>query len=223
MKTQISIVSAAILAALAVSACRKEEPQNPSQFQGGTQQGWQTQPGVTQQPQPGVAPQPYPAATPAPATGAPPAATGAAPPAAAGGCDAGTAGMLAPVLMPLQQTQAPGSKAIASVCAPMAQTGQVLEVAVTLQPGKCYTGIGGGLPPLTQLDLVLEAAAPIPGMPPMVMAQSAAGGGVQPVLGGKPNCFKNPLPVAGPAKFKLKISGGQGPAIATIYEKLAPF
>ena len=219
MKTQISFVSAAVLALLAASGCRKEEPQNPSQFQGGTQQGWQpgTQPGGA----PGTQPSPY---TPGPATGPgapPPTAApppGPAPaPAAGGGCDAATAAMLAPVLMPLQQQQAPGSKAVASVCG-MAQPGQIFEVPVTLQPGKCYTGIGAGLPPLTQLDLELQAAAPFPGAPPLTLAVSAAGGGIQPVLGGKPNCFKNPFPIAGPAKFRLKVTGS-GPAIATIYEK----
>lgn len=224
MKTQISFVSAAVLALLAASGCRKEEPQNPSQFQGGTQQGWQpgAQPGGPPGGQPppspyGPGPAAGPGAAPPPAAPPPGPAPGPAP-AAGGGCDAATAAMLAPVLTPLQQQQAPGAKAVASICG-MTQTGQVLEVAVTLQPGKCYTGIGGGLPPLTQLDLELQAAAPIPGAPPLTLAVSAAGGGIQPVLGGKPNCFKNPFPIPGPAKFRLKITGGSGPAIATIYEK----
>ncbi len=125
--------------------------------------------------------------------------------------------MLSAVLTPLQQVQAPGTKAVGSVCG-VGQPGQVIEVPVTLQPGKCYTGIGGGLPPLTQIDLELVLTT-VPGAPPLVLAASAAGGGVNPVLGGKPNCFKNPAPIAGSAVFRLKFTGGQGPAIATIYEK----
>lgn len=203
MKTQISIVSAAMLAALAVAACRKEEPVAPSGFAG--------PPATTD-----TTTAPPPASTPTTPPPPPPASstapTGAAPPT----CDPAAATMLSALLTPLQQQQAPGTKAVGSVCG-IGQPGSVIEVPFQIQPGKCYTAIGGGLPPLTQIDLQIVTKGPA-GTPPVVLATST-GNGVQPVIGGKPNCVKNPLPIGGPGALVLKFTGGQGAAIATIYEK----
>lgn len=203
MKTQISIVSAAMLAALAVAACRKEEPTNPSAFAGPTATATDTTatPPVTTTTAP---PPPPPASSTAPATAAPPT------------CDPAAATMLSALLTPLQQQFAPGTKAVGSVCG-IGQPGAVIEVPFQIQPGKCYAAIGGGLPPLTQIDLQLVTKGPA-GTPPVVLATST-GNGVQPVIGGKPNCIKNPLPIGGPGALVLKFTAGQGAAIATVYEK----
>jgi hypothetical protein len=39
------------------------------------------------------------------------------------------------------------------------------------------------------------------------------------VLGGKGNCFKNPLPIGGPAKVVMRATGGSGMAIGQLYSK----
>jgi hypothetical protein len=54
-------------------------------------------------------------------------------------------------------------------------------------------------------------------LPPVVLAQDSTTG-PNATLGGKGQCFKNPLPVGGPAKAIMRVRGS-GVAVAQIYVK----
>jgi hypothetical protein len=93
--------------------------------------------------------------------------------------------------------------------------GQQLEAAITLQPGKCYTVVGAGLPNVSELNIQL--APPIQGAPILAVDKST---GPQAVLGGKATgCYKYAFPVPGPAKVIVIVAGGTGVAAAQVYEK----
>ena len=110
-----------------------------------------------------------------------------------------------------------GAKPVGSMLAGQFQQGQTLEQQLSLQPGKCYTVIGTGLPPVSEVNVRFVAVTPIPGSA-MVMAQDQ-GTGASAVLGKKPNCYKNPAPFALPVKLVLEVAGGSGVAAAQVYEK----
>ena len=97
------------------------------------------------------------------------------------------------------------------------QQGQSIENQLQLQPGKCYTVVAAGLPPVTEVNVKFLAISLIPNTG-MVMAQDNETG-VQAVLGEKPNCYKNPAPMAIPVRVVLEVAGGQGLAAAQVYEK----
>jgi hypothetical protein len=96
------------------------------------------------------------------------------------------------------------------------QQGQVLEQAVTIQPGKCYTVVAAGVGP-QELEITLLPQSPIPGIPAM---GSAKGSGQKTVLGGGGNCIKLALiPVGVPAKWVLKVTKGAGLAAGQLFVK----
>ena len=233
--TMTTIGLLAVTACFTALSCKKDDPppQNPNGFQGNAGYG-QPQPygaypanGQPQQPAPygnGYPPaggQPAPGYS--PPAGAPPAATTAAPtaaaPAAAQGCDASVAASLQPLLTPLAQQHAPGAKPEGGPVCAMLQEGQSAQVTVMLAAGgqRCYTGVGVGSPSVAQLDISLVAAPPPP-LPPTTLSQSS-GSGSMPVMAGKPNCYKNLLPVPIQANFKLTATKGTGPALAQLYAK----
>jgi len=114
------------------------------------------------------------------------------------------------------QTMA-GAKPVGSAIVGNFQAGQTLEGQLQLQPGKCYTVVAAGVPPVTEVNLQLVAVMPIPGMVP-ILAQDGDQG-PQAVLGKKPNCYKWPMPVGAPVKVILTVAGGSGIAAAQVYEK----
>jgi hypothetical protein len=165
----------------------------------------------------------------APATTAPPPATTAPPPALpvattatgpnATPLDPTAAQAATQLLAPLATQHAmPGAKPIGSALAGNFQQGQSLEAQVQMNPGKCYTIVGVGLPPIQNLDIALVPAIALPGMP---AATAAADSTVGPnaVVGEKPNCFKWALPVGGMMKVVMTVSQGSGVAAAQVYEK----
>ncbi len=97
------------------------------------------------------------------------------------------------------------------------QQGQSLEAQLQLSPGKCYTIVGAGLPPVSEVNLEIQAATAIPGMPPLLAQDSDTG--TQAVLGHKPNCYAWPLPMSAPVKVVLSVANGSGLAAAQVYEK----
>jgi ATP-binding protein involved in chromosome partitioning len=113
------------------------------------------------------------------------------------------------ILNQLAQTEAPGAKPVGSVLAGNFQTGQVLQAQIQMQPGKCYTVLGAGLPPVAEVNLQLTAVSPVPGIGAAVLAQDQTAG-LQAVLGQKPNCYKWAWPVAGPVNVTLSVAGGSG-------------
>ena len=221
----LGLSSAGVLVAGATGCGGSNQPANNG-FAANTAYGT-APPGYPQTAAPGYpqTAQPYPATAYPPAATAPPAATPApatAAPAQTGtGCDPSVAAAMQGILSPMVSQYAPGAKPEgAAVCGNLSE-GQSLQTPVTLQPGgtKCYTGIGVGAPSFAQLDVALVAAPPPP-LPPATVSQSN-GGGAMPVMAGKPNCYKNLLPIPISANFKLTATKGSGPAMAQLYSKLA--
>lgn len=227
-KSQLSFVS---IAALCAAACGggdepKVPPQpapQPQQYQPAPAPGQYPQQPVQQQPgqypqqqypqqpapaQPGV--QPAPAA--APTSALPPTTQ---PGAQAQPIDSSLAAAAQPILNQLAATEAPGAKPIGAPLVGNFAQGQQLEAAVTLQPGKCYTVVGAGLPNVAELNIQL--APPIQGAPILAVDKTT---GPQAVLGGKATgCYQHAFPIAGPAKVILIVAGGTGIAAAQVYEK----
>ena len=96
--------------------------------------------------------------------------------------------------------------------------GGALTQEFTLMPGKCYTILGQGLPPVAELDMQLLAKPLMPSLPPAVLAADQTQGPSASIGSGK-NCYKNPFPVAAPVILTLKASKGGGPAGAQVYSK----
>jgi hypothetical protein len=131
--------------------------------------------------------------------------------------DASAGAAAQPLINQMAATEAPGAKALGGSMVGMFQPGQQLESTLQLQPGKCYTVIAVGLPPVTEVNIQLVAATPVPGMNP-VLAQDQTTG-PQSVLGKSPNCYKWPFPLAGAAKVITTVAAGQGMAAVQVYEK----
>ena len=107
-----------------------------------------------------------------------------------------------------------GAKPLGSAIVGNFQAGQTLEGQLQLSPGKCYTVVAAGVPPVTEVNLQMVSVMP----PGMILAQDGDQG-PQAVVGKKPNCYKWPMPVAAPVKVILTVAGGSGIAAAQVYEK----
>jgi hypothetical protein len=223
---RLSVIVPAALLGLLPLACGGSEPDpnDPSQAQnqyGGGQyqpQGGQyqqpggTQPGGYQQPggtQPGGYQQPG---------GTQPGVPGSQP--AAGGSSAtpvapAMAAAATPVMAGIAAAEAQGMQAEGGPFAGQFQAGQTLEQPFNLQAGKCYAVVGVGLG-ITELDIQIVAHQPP--LPAVNLAQDSSTGS-NATLGGKGQCFKNPLPLGGPAKVILKATAGSGIGVAQIYVK----
>ena len=140
---------------------------------------------------------------------------------AAGGSTAtpiapGAVAAATPVLTAMAQSEVKGMQPDGGAFAGQFQEGQSLEQPFNIQPGKCYSVVGVGVG-IQELDIQI-AAQPVPNIPPTTLAQDSTSG-PNATLGGKGNCFKNPLPVGGPAKVIMKATKGAGMAVAQIYVK----
>ncbi len=121
-----------------------------------------------------------------------------------------------PVLAGMASTEAPGMKPDGSPFAGQFKEGDTLEQAINIQAGKCYTIVGASIAGIVELDIQLVAqTAPLP---PVVLAQDSTTGPTA-TLGGKSQCFRNPLPIGGPGKVILKATKGAGLAAAQVYIK----
>ena len=125
------------------------------------------------------------------------------------------AAMLQPLLVPLQQQQAPGGRPAGEAAGGMLSEGQAIEVSFTAQPGKCYTGVGVASPPV---EILLEMATNMPPLPPTVVSQSPQAP-VQTVMAGGQQCFKNPSPMPIPGMFRVTAKKGTGMVLAQLYER----
>jgi hypothetical protein len=135
-----------------------------------------------------------------------------------GGQEVANNGMMASggqqLLIPLQQQNAPGTQAASEALGGNLQEGQFIKTNVTLQPGKCYTGIAMASGPA---EVIVELVAPAP-LPPQVGSTSPQGPIA--VFGAKTQCVKNPLPMAAPAIFRVTSKKGSAPVFAQLYAKL---
>ncbi|HSN97924.1 MAG TPA: hypothetical protein VLS89_06485, partial [Candidatus Nanopelagicales bacterium] len=88
---------------------------------------------------------------------------------------------------------------------------------INISPGKCYTVVAVGLG-IQELDIQL-LTVPVPGAPPIPLAQDNTTG-PQATLGGKASgCWKNPTPLGAPGKVVLRASKGAGIGMAQVYVK----
>jgi hypothetical protein len=236
---RLSVVIPALVLGLMPLACGGSEPQatdpnqyanGAGQYQAGQQPGQYQQPGGYQQPgqyqQPGgYQQQPGQYQQPQSPTPTQPAQPGAMPgiPGMPGQATSSTgaatplpmAAMLTPGLQAIAASDAQGMSADGQSFAGQFQEGQTLEQAINIQAGKCYTivAMGAGI---QQLDIQLVAQqAPLPAV---VLAQSNTTG-AQASLGGKGQCFRNPLPIGGPGKVVIKATRGAGMAAAQVFVK----
>jgi hypothetical protein len=130
--------------------------------------------------------------------------------------DPAAAGAATQALNLLAQQSAPGAKPIGSPIAGQFQQGQSLEGQVQMQANKCYTVVGAGLPPVTNLDIQLAFLSPMPGLPSPVVAQDQTVG-ANATIGEKTACYRSLL--AAPMKVIVTVSQGSGVAAAQVYEK----
>lgn len=219
---RVSVLVPAALMSLLPLACgdSNPQPQDPSMQQNpygaGQYQAGQYPPGQYPPGQPTATyPQQYPT-TPQPTATAPmptaTAATGQATPMApqaAMGADV--------ILSGLAVQEAPGAQPEGTAFAGQFQEGQILEQPINLQPGKCYTVVAGSLGPIQELDIMIQGQ--IAPLPPQTFAQDSSTGPTA-TLGGKAaGCWKNPAPLAIPAKIVLRATQGSGVAAAKVYVK----
>jgi len=173
---------------------------------------------------------PAPAATVAPGT---PAAPGTAAPTAIPGLpvatasagptatplDPATAQVVTSLIGPLAASAAmPGAKAVGAAIAGNFTQGQSLDQTVQMNPGKCYTIVGVGVPTIQNLDIQLVPSITIPGLPAAVVASDSTVG-ANAIVGQQPNCYKWALPMGGTMKVVVTVSAGQGMAAAQVFEK----
>ncbi len=111
--------------------------------------------------------------------------------------------------------EAPGMQADGGAFAGQFQEGQTLEQPINFQPNKCYTVIAAGLG-VQEIHIQL-VTQPIPGAPPIILAQSSENG-PQAVLGGK-NCWKFMSPLGAPGKVLVRSAKGQGMVAAQVFVK----
>ena len=161
----------------------------------------------------------YPSATGTTPTGTPPPAGTT--PSSSGGSSAtpiapGAVSAATPILTAMASSEVSGMQPDGGAFAGQFQEGQTLEQQFNIQPGKCYSVVGVGIG-IQELDIQI-AAQPVPNLPPTVLAQDNSTG-ANATLGGKGNCFKNPLPIGGPAKVIVKATKGAGMAVPQIYVK----
>ena len=132
--------------------------------------------------------------------------------------DASAASIVQPVLTELARAHTvAGAKPLGSPLVGNFQTGQKLEGPIQLQPNKCYTVVASSLPPVTEINVQLVAATPLPTLSPVLAVDDDTG--LTAVVGKKPNCYKWALPLPAAAKIVLTVTGGAGLAAAQIYEK----
>ncbi len=226
MYRRIDLLVAACAATLAVACGGDDKEANtapqpvqcpPGQFFDGqfcqmaspTPQPPAQQPGVQQQ-QPTVGPttpaiSPVPVATATPGPNATP-------------IDATMAAAATPIIQQLAAQQLPaGAKPLGAPFAGQFQQGQSLEQQIQMQPGKCYTVVAAGVPPIANVDLQIVPITPLPGLMP-VLAQDSDTGATA-VIGAQKNCYKWAFPAPAPMKIIMTVSSGQGVAAAQVYEK----
>jgi hypothetical protein len=133
--------------------------------------------------------------------------------------DPATAATVTTLIAPLAASAAaPGAKAVGAAIAGNFTQGQTLEQIVQMNPGKCYTIVGVGVPTIQNLDIALVPSIGIPGLPAAVVASDSTVSS-NAIVGQHPNCYKWALPMGGTMKVVMTVSQGQGMAAAQVFEK----
>jgi hypothetical protein len=124
---------------------------------------------------------------------------------------------LDPLLDAAAARDAPGMLVDVPTVAGRFTQGDVVERALLLQLGRCYTIVAASQGAVTELDVAMVVAAG-PGMPPMVLAFDSDQGPAA-TLGRTPACFRNPLPIAVPVLLRLTVKSGSGAAAMRVFVK----
>jgi hypothetical protein len=119
----------------------------------------------------------------------------------------------------LAKDAAPGAKPVpGTALSGNFHEGQSLQADFQAQPGKCYTLVGAGLPPIQNLDVQIVSPTPLPGFGSPVLAVDKTSA-PNAVTGEKPNCFKWALMVPANLRITVTAAAGSGVAAAQLYEK----
>jgi hypothetical protein len=122
------------------------------------------------------------------------------------------------VLDQVAKTEAPpGAKAMGLPTVALLTPGQTSESQLSMAPGKCYTIISVGLPPVAEIDVQLLPATTVPGLQTAMAQDNMVG--PRAIVGKAPNCFKWPLPIAGAARVVAAVTSGQGLIATQVYEQ----
>lgn len=175
----------------------------------------------------GSSPPPQPQPVPMPAPVAPPM------PPQAGPCDQAMLLATSTTMQARAAAEAPGMKPEgAPLCGVVAEGQTVVSPTFVLEPGACYTFLGQSLPPVGQMEMLLQfdattAAGPFlpPSMAPMAnMAQSpllvTTVPGERVSMGEKRACYQWGFPlVPATVKLILRARAGPGPVAAQVFKK----
>lgn len=212
-RTALAVVAVLGMASLPVACGSKEPPENPQPFTPGQDAGtygtyaptntYPTAPATTTAP---TATATGPATTPPPATGT------------AGVFDPAVAQLLATQIAPIAQKEAAGMTKEGEMISGSLNEGQTLEQMAMLQPGKCYTVVGLGLPMIQELDIVVAPLIPLPGAPNIPFAQDMKTG-AQATVAPTPSCYKYAFPLPAQVKIIVKATKGSGAVGAQLYVK----
>jgi hypothetical protein len=209
MRTALAMAAVAGIATLPVACGSKEPPENPQPFTPGQDAGAY---GTTTA---------YPTATATTtptATATATATTTATTTPTATVFDPAVAQLLMTQLAPIAAQDAKYMTKSGEMISGVLQEGQTLEQMATLQPGKCYTVVGLGLPMVQELDIMMVPNIPIPGAPNIPMAQDMKTG-AQATLAPSPDCYKYALPLPAMVKIIVKATRGSGAVGAQLYVK----
>jgi hypothetical protein len=213
------VAAVAGIATLPVACGSKEPPQNPQPFTPGQDAGaYPTGTATTTA---------YPTATTTATTTATayPTATATAtttatatPTATAGVFDPAVQQLLMTQLAPIAAQDAKYMKKDGEMLSGVLQEGQTIERMAMMQPGKCYTVVGLGLPMIQELDIMIVPLIPIPNAPNIPMAQDMKTG-AQATVAPAPDCYKYALPLPAQVKIIVKATKGSGAVGAQLYSK----
>ncbi len=119
------------------------------------------------------------------------------------------------------ETDAAGMQMDGDLIASKLAPGQVLEQEFRLQPGRCYTLIAVGGAGVTELDASFETFGPVRSKTTVLAADSLTG--TTAVVGPGAACFAwKPDLNSTPAKFVLRVRGGDGVVVSQLYARDLP-
>ncbi len=149
------------------------------------------------------------------------------PPPPSGPCDGPQSLAMSAGMQARSAAEAPGMKPEGMVtCGVVAEGQTVVSQPFVLEQGYCYTFLGQSLPPVSSMEIEVQADPPSGGMiPPMVgqMMQQKLLVTTEPgeriSIAAKKDCYQWALPIPMNAKMILKARAGSGPVSAQVFKK----
>lgn len=143
-----------------------------------------------------------------------------------GPCDATMQVALQTAIEARKSELSPGMKAEGGFGCETVAEGGTLKLAVSLQPGRCYTILANSFPNVSELDMYLKPnLGPNPNpllasLAGTVLAQDNETGAIAAIGSGK-NCYKNALPIPIPIAGMIELTArtGGGPIAVQVFSK----